>query len=185
MSKITFAYIRDGNSRPRREDQRRELVNFSGDKMSFFCDSSDGEVRSGFDELISVLEKNKGATLLLYDYGSVDFCYKTLNSFIEFLVYLERNEIALKVLWNDSPPLNSATAMLLIYNETTKHLHKEHIQNSLMKRKESGQNIGRPSKRDDKKIVELRRRGLTYREISQALRISIGAVQRGLVNAEN
>lgn len=54
------------------------------------------------------------------------------------------------------------------------------IRNGLMKRQKQGFRIGRPKIRDDREIWQLRKDGLTMKEISEALCISKGSVQASL-----
>jgi len=56
---------------------------------------------------------------------------------------------------------------------------RERVIAGLRSAKARGKRLGRPKIRDDAKILELRSKGLSIRQIANQLNISKGAVQRG------
>ena len=120
------------------------------------------------------------ADLVLYDIKSLDSCFSSLADFLEFLVLIEKNGINLFCLNDKIPDAFTPSVVQEMFERISKELHREHMQITLLNRKAAGLSVGRPSQRDDFSIQSLRRSGLTYREIAQHLKVSIGMVQRGL-----
>lgn len=180
MKKSVFGYIRLSLTRPSQSDQESLLSSFADDGISFFTDSSSGKDRTGYSELNENLRSNKKADLVLYDLKSLDSCFSSLAEFLKFLALIEKNEITLICLKDNLPEIFTPLIIQEIYERVSKELHREHMQISILNRKAAGLNVGRPSQRDDFSIQNLRQSGLTYREIAQHLKVSIGMVQRGL-----
>lgn len=55
---------------------------------------------------------------------------------------------------------------------------------SRAKAKANGTKMGRPKKRDDKLIRELRRQGHSLRDVAIIARVSVGAVQRSIKDSK-
>ncbi|MBY0315396.1 MAG: recombinase family protein [Bdellovibrionales bacterium] len=161
-------------------DQKSQLVAHSSKDLRLFSDDSTSKERNGFKKLCEALENSKGGQLFVYDLRSLDKCFNSAEDLLSFLALIEHSRIELVSLTESMPEAFNASYILNTYRVISKELHKEHIQNSLRQRKNVGLTVGRPPTRDDHQIIELRRKGLTYREIAQQLKISIGAVQRGL-----
>lgn len=180
MKKTAFCYIRTSLMRPSSSIQESELVNFFSHDLLFFKDSSSGKSRAGYSSLIEKLKCNVNADLVLYDLKSLDSCFNSLADFLDFLVLIEKNKIKLFSLTDKIPSAFSPSTIQETFERVSKELHREHMQISLLNRKAAGLTVGRPSQRDNLSIQNLRQSGLTYREIAQHLKVSIGMVQRGL-----
>lgn len=81
--------------------------------------------------------------------------------------------------------MTSATGRLLIhiigaFSEFEAQSTREKVIAGLRNARAKGKIIGRPKTRDDVKIHELREQGLSFREISEELKISLGSVQKAL-----
>lgn len=66
------------------------------------------------------------------------------------------------------------------FGEFEASLIKERVVAGLQNAKRRGKRLGRPKKRDDDKILHLKKKGLSIRQISKELGASIGAIQRSL-----
>lgn len=181
--KSAFGYIRSGPTRPSAAKQSDELKQFSKAKLTIFSDSNSNKSRSGYLQLIDDLVSNPKSELFIYDLVSLDICFSNLTQYLDFFALIEKYEIKIICL-KDSIPLLTPLNFKSLYEKTSKQLHKEHIQTSFLKRKAAGLTVGRPSQRNDFKIQKLRQEGLTYREIAQRLKVSIGVVQRGVKACE-
>ncbi|MGK5085224.1 recombinase family protein [Bdellovibrionota bacterium FG-1] len=85
----------------------------------------------------------------------------------------------------DQIDMSSASGRLMLhligaFSEFEKSLLRERTMLGLDHARRSGKTLGRPKRRDDKAIADLRSQGLSIRQIALALGVSTTAVQRGL-----
>ncbi|MES2802590.1 MAG: helix-turn-helix domain-containing protein [Bdellovibrionota bacterium] len=177
MNENVFLYLRSGNLRLSFENQKPMVgVNYN----ELFTDVSDESDRPGFSKLVERIQSSFDGTLYIYDLLSLDSCFESLESYLEFFALLERRRFKLIALTDKIPQHPNVSFLLDSFKRCSKELHREHLHASFSKRKLSGLSVGRPMQRNDDKIQELREEGLTFREIAQRLNVSISMVQRGL-----
>lgn len=70
--------------------------------------------------------------------------------------------------------------VLASVSELEKNLIRERVIAGINNARAKGKKLGRPKKRDDDKIRQMRANGMSYRTIANQLNISVGAVQRSL-----
>ncbi len=75
-----------------------------------------------------------------------------------------------------------ALMVLNRYRRAAFQTKSANVRSGIQKAKKSGKTLGRPAKRDQQKIKQLRLQGLTIQKIADLLKISVGSVHRSLVD---
>lgn len=81
---------------------------------------------------------------------------------------------------SDAPAGEFSTIVISNFGEAKRTIKSERIHRSMKRAKDAGVSLGRPKKADDQRIRELRSKGHSLQKISEALGISVGAVQYSL-----
>lgn len=119
----------------------------------------------------------------------LDRFFRSLKDLVTVLQELSELGVGFVSL-RDSVDLTTATGRLMLhmigaFAEFEANLIRERVRAGLMHAKQKGKQLGRPKRRDDAKILNLRREGWSVREIAKQTNSSIGSVQRALSSTKS
>ena len=97
---------------------------------------------------------------------------------IDFISYLESIDTS-------SPMGEAMFTIISAMPQLERDIIKVKVMAGLATARKKGTVLGRPKKRDDQRILELRSQGLSYRAISSNLGVSISSIQAALKSAQN
>lgn len=180
-------YIRVSTDEQSTELQKLELQEYlkarGWSQITFYEDKASG-THINRPELRKMLELVHCRKLDLILVWKLDRLFRSLKDLVNTLHVFSDLGVSFISL-KDNVDMSSSSGRLLVhllgaFGEFEASLIRERVRAGLRNAKVKGKRLGRPKKRDDAKILMLRQKGLSIREISRELCISIGAIQRCL-----
>lgn len=188
MAKERIAiYIRVSTSDQSTEMQRRDLEAYAKARgwhqFTVYEDKATGGTLNRPD-LQKMLEDVRQRRIDLVLIWKLDRLFRSLIDLVNTLRFLSEYGVGFLSL-KDNVDMASSTGRLLVhllgaFAQFEKDLIAERVRAGLRNAKAKGKRLGRPKKRDDAKILALREKGLSIRQISRELCISAAAIQRCL-----
>lgn len=184
------AYIRGSTDRQDCEAQIHEIGCFLSHKKypicSYYIDRGYSGRKANRPELTRLLEDIKSGAVTTVIAYKLDRVFRSLRNLLEVVnlcVTHKVNFIAIKDNFDMDTPAGRLTLHILgAVAEFECEVTRERVRSGLKRAKEvgtrNGRPIGRPRKTSYSSVIELRRKGHSYRQIAACLAIPIGRVQR-------
>ncbi|WP_413289300.1 recombinase family protein [Bdellovibrio sp. HCB337] len=144
-----------------------------------FSGSTDN--RPGLKRLIALA---RGKEINVIVVVKLDRLFRSLKHLVSTLEELEQLGVQF-ISIRDQIDMTTATGRLMLhivaaFGEFERGLIRERTIAGLVHAKANGQKLGRPQVHNKEEIVRLRLEGMTYREISKAMNVSIGTIANAL-----
>ena len=186
-SKRVAIYCRVSTSEQSTANQREELTKYAHSRgwtiYRIFEENISGATgdRPRFKQLMKDAQQRKFDICLCL---KLDRMYRSTLGFLSTVETLGALGVSFVSL-RDNLDLTTPTgklmaAVLASVAEFERSLIQQRVQMGVEKAKARGVKFGRPKLRDDSKILALRKQGKSIRQIARELKVSIGAVNRGL-----
>jgi len=181
-------YLRVSSDSQSTDMQRRELDEYAKARgwkaVRYYEDKAmtgTNANRPMLQQLLSDVHRRKIEIVLIW---KLDRLFRSLRDLVNTLQLFSELGVSL-ISFKENIDMSSSSGRLLVhllgaFSEFEASLIRERVRAGLRNAKAKGKRLGRPKKRDDEKIIALRKRGLSIRQISKELCISIGAIQRCL-----
>lgn len=188
MKKVAI-YCRVSTDKQSVDSQLDELRNFSKQKnyeiYKEYIDIASGAKvqRPMLNELMADAKKRRFDIVLVFRF---DRFARSSKHLVDALTEFESDGIDF-ISFNESIDTSSpmGKAMFTIIGamaELERRIICERVRSGVQTARNKGKTLGRPVKRDNQKIIELRNEGFSIRKIASTLNTSIASVQRGLVS---
>lgn len=181
------AYLRVSTLEQSTELQKREIEAYitarRWQSVVFYEDKATGTNanRPALKQLLLDAHQRKLDMVICWKLDRLFRSLKDLVNTLSEFSHLGITFISLK----DTIDMSSSSGRLMVhllaaFSEFEAALIQERVRAGLRNAKAKGKRLGRPKKRDDQQILALRQKGLSLRQISRELGISMGSVQKGL-----
>ena len=140
--------------------------------------------RPGLKRIMQLASRKNFDVLLI---KKLDRLFRSVSEIVSTVTELQYRKIALISL-SDNIDFNSPSGKLHFHlisamAEFEKSLIQERVKTSLQWAKENGVTLGRPQKHDQARIIELRKLGMSYRNIVKTTGAPLGVVSRVIASA--
>ncbi|MGZ3713663.1 MAG: recombinase family protein, partial [Bdellovibrionota bacterium] len=190
-SRLAVAYVRaiaGGTIEPQLSVIKRFALEANIQIGKVFVDSGADDDRTGLEEALEWLRAGKASELIVWRLDQVDSKFSDLDSLLTFINELTAIEVTFVSVLDqlDSSERSSKFIANLIpaLKPFKARLKGERVHRSLNTAKLEGRQVGRPKQRDDAKILALRKKGQSIRQIASELGVSAWAVQSALKTKE-
>ena len=142
------------------------------------------KIIKNFSLLLEIAKKSKAEVIAIKNLAEF---LRSLDSTALFFRFIAEASVLNIRFISLEDNLDTSSAAHVFFSQSTKiikdikkHEKRKNILKKMLAAKLSGVHIGRPKKVDDKKVKDLRNKGLSLNKISKQLNISKGAVQYSL-----
>lgn len=137
--------------------------NISGSKSS----------RPQLNKLIEDIEKDEISIVIVYSFSRFARSTKHLLSAADYFKAKGVEFVSLSEQVDTSTPIGNAFFTIIsAISQLERELTGERVRNGLLNAKAKGKKIGRPKKRPSELIIELYKKGYSYRKIAQLIKFS-------------
>ncbi len=183
-------YLRVSTSEQSTELQRKDLLKYvearGFELFEIYEDKASGtnDRRANLKRLLDDASKRKFDIVLAW---KLDRFFRSLKDLVNTLQFLTERDI-LFISYKDNIDLTTATGRLMMqilgsFAEFEASLIRERVVAGIKNARSKGVRLGRPKKHcDTDAILELRKQGLSIRNVAVKLGLSVGMVQRAVGN---
>ena len=145
--------------------------------------SGSKDQRPALKELMIDARKRKIDCVLVFRFDRWSRSIRHLTLSLEEFKTLGINFISYSEAIDTSTPMGFAVFNFIsVMAQLERDIIRERVLCGLENAKRKGKKLGRPKKRSDHLIINLRKQGLSYRAIAKQLGVSLGSVQQALKN---
>ena len=139
------------------------------------------ENRPNLNKLMDDARKRKFDIILVWRFDRFARSTKHLLMALEEFQHLSIDFISYQENIDTSTPLGKAMfSIISALSELERNTIRERVTKGIENAKRKGKILGRPKMINDSSVLELRKKGLSYRAIARQLNASLGSVQRSL-----
>lgn len=187
MNKPVALYLRVSTSLQSVEMQERDLRRYCRERnlhiYSIYIDYASGtkEKRPELNRLMDDVRNNKVGAVIVWRFDRFARSTKHLITALEEFKSLGVDFISHQENIQTDTHLGLAIfSIISAISELERNIITERVIAGINNARLKGKRLGRPKKRNDQKILELRKQGYSYRKIAQLLSIPLGSVQAAL-----
>lgn len=192
MRKKVAIYLRVSTSHQRTDLQKDHLTTYSEQRgfevFKYYSDTISGtkEKRPALDQLMMDARKRLFDIVLVFRFDRAARSSRHLTNLLEEFNSLGIDFISYQESIDTSSPMGKAMFTIIsAMAQLERDIIKERVLAGLATARKKGTVLGRPKKRDDQKICELRSQGLSYRAIRSKLGVSISSIQAALKSTQD
>lgn len=187
MNNITAIYIRVSTINQNIELQEKDLIEYCKQRKfkvyKIYIDYASGskEKRTSLNDLMDDARKKRFDIVLCWRFDRWSRSIKHLTLSLEEFQQLGIDFISYNENIDTSSPMGRAMFQIIsALAQLERDIIRERVLSGINNAKAKGVVLGRPKKRNDNLIINLRKKGLSYRNIAKQLGVSLGSVQQAL-----